>query len=240
MRRADRLLRITDILRGGKLVTAQDLAERLEVSKRTIYRDVADLIANRVPIEGEAGVGYVMRQGYDLPPIMFTAEEVVALVGGARMIRAWGGGRMGRAAEAALDKIAAVLPDPAAARAGSVHVHAFRPAEQTPEVAAALDRIEDATDAARHLSFGYADEAGRATRRTVRPLGLWFWGKVWTMVGWCELRGDFRVFRVDRMSDLTEGPPFETDPDKTMAAFVRTQPCPPPETWDVPVTSRGR
>ncbi|KIT17033.1 helix-turn-helix transcriptional regulator [Jannaschia aquimarina] len=229
MRRADRLLRITDILRGGRLTTAQDLADRLEVSKRTIYRDVADLIANRVPIEGEAGMGYVMRQGYDLPPIMFTAEEVVALVGGARLIRAWGGGRMGRSAEAALDKIAAVLPDPEAARAGSVHIHAFRPSEQSRETADRLDGIEAATEAGCYLSFAYSDERGRPTRRTVRPLGLWFWGKVWTMVAWCELRQDFRMFRVDRMSEMNAGERFPPDPDRTIEAFRRSQPCLPPE-----------
>lgn len=227
MRRADRLLRIVDALRGGRLVTAAQLAERLEVSRRTIYRDVADLIANRVPIEGEAGVGYVLRAGYELPPIMFTAEEVVALVGGARMIRAWGGGRMGRAAEAALDKIAAVLPDPEAARAGSVHIHAFRPAEQSRATAALLDVIEGAAEAGRFLSFGYRDEAGRTSRRTVRPLGLWFWGQVWTLVAWCELRDDFRVFRVDRMETMEEGEAFEPDPARSMDAYRRAEGAPP-------------
>ncbi|UWQ21924.1 YafY family protein [Jannaschia sp. W003] len=227
MRRADRLLRIVDILRGGRLHTAEALARELEVSRRTIYRDVADLQANRVPIEGEAGVGYVMREGYDLPPIMFTAEEVVALVGGARLIRAWGGGRMGRAATAALDKIAAVLPDPEAARAGSVHVHAFRPLEQTPETAGRLDLLEDACARAVHVRFGYRDEAGAPTRRTVRPLGLWFWGKVWTLVAWCELRGAFRVFRVDRMEGVEAGAPFAPDPERGLAAFERGLPHSP-------------
>ena len=91
MRRADRLFQIVQYLRGGRLVTAANLAERLEVTTRTIYRDVADLMASGVPIEGEAGLGYVMRDGYDLPPLMFTNDEIVALVAGARMIKAWGG-----------------------------------------------------------------------------------------------------------------------------------------------------
>ncbi len=225
MRRADRLLRIIDILRGGRLTTARALAAALEVSQRTIYRDVADLMANRVPIEGEAGVGYVMRGGYDLPPVMFTPEEVVALVGGARMIRAWGGSGMARAADSALDKIAAVLPDPQAARAGSVHIHAFRPDAQRPEVTHLLDRIESATEAGCYLAFAYRDEAGQATRRTVRPLGLWFWGKVWTMVAWCELREDFRMFRLDRMSDTIDGAPFPPDPERSLAAFRRRETC---------------
>lgn len=116
MRRADRLFQIVQYLRGGRLLTAQMLAERLEVTKRTVYRDVADLIGSGVPIEGEAGVGYVMRAGYDLPPLMFSSDEIVALVAGARMIRAWGGTQMALAAEEALVKIEAVLPDEARAR----------------------------------------------------------------------------------------------------------------------------
>lgn len=237
MRRADRLLRIVDMLRGGRLLTAQAIAERLEVSRRTIYRDVADLMANRVPIEGAAGLGYVLRPGYDLPPVMFTADEVVALVGGARLIRAWGGGRMGRAAEAALDKIAAVLPDPAAARAGSVHVHAFRPADQAPETAARLDAIEAATEAGRLLHLAYRDAEGRPSERTVRPLGLWFWGKVWTLVAWCELRGDFRMFRVDRIDAMAEGGPFPPDPARSLAAYARAEPGLDP--YATPCAPRG-
>ena len=110
MRRADRLFQIVQLLRGGRLTTAARLAERLEVSERTIYRDIADLQASGVPVDGAAGVGYVLRDGFDLPPLMFTRDEIVALVAGARMIRAWGGASMARGAEEALVKIAAVLP----------------------------------------------------------------------------------------------------------------------------------
>ena len=111
MRRADRLFQIVQLLRGGRLVTARLLAEKLEVSERTIYRDIADLQGSGVPVEGEAGVGYLMRDGYDLPPLMFTRDEIAALVAGARMVRAWGGLSMARAAEEALIKIGSVLPD---------------------------------------------------------------------------------------------------------------------------------
>ena len=126
MRRADRLFQIVQHLRGGRLVTAAMLADRLEVSQRTIYRDIADLMSTGVPIEGEAGVGYLMRDGYDLPPLMFTADEIVALVAGARMIRAWGGAQMAASAEEALIKIGAVLPDDARKRAEAVQIHAFQ------------------------------------------------------------------------------------------------------------------
>ncbi|MCZ6511353.1 MAG: HTH domain-containing protein, partial [Alphaproteobacteria bacterium] len=125
MRRADRLFQIVQYLRGGRLTTAARLAETLEVSERTIYRDIADLQASGVPIDGEAGVGYVMRNGYDLPPLMFTRDEIVALVAGARLIRAWGGAAMARAAEEALVKIGSVLPEAELARANQVEIHAI-------------------------------------------------------------------------------------------------------------------
>ncbi|MFQ6551405.1 helix-turn-helix transcriptional regulator [Aestuariibius insulae] len=219
MRRADRLFRLVDLLRGGDLMTAEVLADQLEVSVRTVYRDMADLMANGVPITGEAGVGYVMGGGWDLPPMMFTEDEIVALVGGARMIQAWGGTEMAAGADAALKKIAAVLPSDAKRRIDGVHVHAMRMPRQTPDMAAALDRIETATEGRQRLSFDYQDEAGAETRRTVRPLGLWFWGQVWTLVGWCELREDFRMFRVDRMADLTGGGAFRLEPGQTLRDF---------------------
>jgi predicted DNA-binding transcriptional regulator YafY len=220
MRRADRLFQIVQYLRGGRLVTAQKLAERLEVSTRTIYRDIADLQSTGVPIDGEAGVGYVMEVGYDLPPLMFTHDEVTALVAGARLIRAFGGAGMARAAEEALVKIGAVLPEEARAKAAKVQVHAigWRISE---DLRALIDRLEDAVDRSVRLSFSYRDKDGTATRRTVRPLGLWFWGASWTLVGWCELRGDFRMFRLDRMDDIEDGPSFKPESGKRLQDFYR-------------------
>jgi predicted DNA-binding transcriptional regulator YafY len=127
MRRADRLFQIVQHLRGGRLVTARHLSEALEVSERTIYRDIADLQASGVPVEGEAGVGYVMLAGFELPPLMFSRDEIVALVAGARLIRAWGGATMARGAEEALIKIAAVLPEAERERAAAVQVHSIAP-----------------------------------------------------------------------------------------------------------------
>ena len=221
MRRADRLFQIVQYLRGGRLSTAAKLAERLEVSERTIYRDIADLQASGVPIDGEAGVGYLLREGFDLPPLMFNHDEVVALVAGARMIRAWGGADMARAAEEALQKIEAVLPPEARARAGQVEVHAIA-AEMTPELRARIDEMETAIERRARLTLHYRDEVGAHTKRTVRPLGLWFWGKVWTLVAWCELRGDFRLFRLDRIGDATPEPdPYRPEPGKTLRDFYR-------------------
>lgn len=221
MRRADRLFQIVQYLRGGRLVTAARLAERLEVSERTIYRDIADLMASGVPIEGEAGVGYVMRAGFDMPPLMFSREEIVALVAGARMVRAWGGIAMARAAEEALVKIEAVLPDAVRGRVAATAIFAPR-FGMNDVVRGLIDEIERAIDVRDVLTFGYRDEAGRATTRAVEPLGLWYWGKVWTLIAWCELREDFRMFRLDRIERLTPaGRRYAPVAARSLAAALR-------------------
>lgn len=221
MRRADRLFQIVQYLRGGRLVRARQLAEWLEVSERTIYRDIADLQSTGVPIDGEAGVGYVMRAGFDLPPLMFSHDEIVALVAGARMIRAWGGTQMARAAEEALVKIDAVLPEAARDRARGVEVHAFA-WDMNAEVRERIDFLEKAAEHRARLLISYADGEGAQSERIIRPLGLWFWGKVWTLVAWCELRTDFRMFRLDRMEAVEDtGETFRPEPGKTLKEFYR-------------------
>ncbi len=223
MRRADRLFQIVQHLRGGRLTTAAQLAERLEVSERTIYRDIADLIGSGVPIDGEAGVGYLMREGFDLPPLMFSRDEIVALTAGARLIRAWGGKSMAAAAEEALVKIRAVLPEDARDRAASVQVHAFQMPELTDATRDRLDAIEAAIEARTRLDIAYQTEDGTMSARVIHPLGLWFWGKVWTLVAWCELRTDFRMFRVDRIGEMTECGPFRPTPERSLKAFFATR-----------------
>jgi predicted DNA-binding transcriptional regulator YafY len=221
VRRADRLFQIVQQLRGGRLVTARMLGERLEVSDRTIYRDIADLQSSGVPIDGEAGVGYLLREGFDLPPLMFTRDEIVALVAGARMVRAFGGAEMARAAEEALVKISAVLPDAERARVDRTEIH-MPNWVMTDADRAALDRLERSIETRNVLSFRYNDEAGRGTERDVRPLGLWFWGKVWTLVAWCEMRDDFRAFRIDRIVEIRDaGRTFRPERGKQLADFYR-------------------
>ena len=220
MRRADRLFQIVQYLRGGRLWTSAQLAERLEVTPRTIYRDMADLMASGVPIDGEAGVGYILRDGYDLPPLMFNTEEIVALVAGARLIRAIWGAQMAAGAEEALAKINTVLPDAARTRAEAVQVHAMDQTGLTDETRALLDRIESAANARHRLILSYRDDAGAETTRTIRPFGIWFWGRVWTAVGWCELRDDFRMFRVDRIAAMEEGDIFRYESGKTFRDFM--------------------
>ena len=222
MRRADRLFQILQYLRGGRLTTAAQLAEKLEVTPRTIYRDVAHLIGSGVPIEGEAGVGYLMRDGYDLPPLMFTQEEIVALVSGARVLQSWGGTKMAAAAQEALIKIDAILPEEARRQVGQVNVHVLEGAEQRGQWRDYLDRFEAASDTRTRLSMDYADEAGNRTHRVVRPLGVWFWGKVWTAVCWCELREGFRMFRLDRISTLKELDRFRVEKGQTLRDFYES------------------
>ncbi len=201
MRRADRLFQIIQYLQGRRLVTARQLAERLQVSERTVYRDVQDLMLSGVPIEGEAGVGYMLRAGFHLPPLMFTPEEMEALVTGARLVKAWGGNALANAAEQALAKIEHALPPRLKQKLGDTRLfapgfHAY--SQHTPQ----LDRLRGAINERRVISIGYVREDGALSDRAIRPLGLFFWGKVWTLGAWCELRGDYRSFRVDRIQRL--------------------------------------
>lgn len=182
-------------------MTARTLGERLEVSERTIYRDIADLQASGVPIDGEAGIGYLMRAGYDLPPLMFSREEMTALVVGARIVRAWGGAKMALAAEEALAKIEAVLPEAEQRAAGEVPVYAFDYQMQETD-RENLDQLNAAITDRAVLDADYEDVNGDATQRLIEPLSLFYWGKTWTLVAWCRLRGDFRMFRIDRMRRL--------------------------------------
>lgn len=198
MRRADRLFLLIHALRGRRrAITAQQLAETLEVSPRTVYRDVADLQRSGVPIEGEAGVGYLLRKGADIPPLMFTPDELEALVVGSRFVRAFGGARLGRGATTALLKIEAVLPPEL--RANSDRSRIFAPEVERMETSGRIDALHDAVVARQVLRIDYGDESGRASVREIEPLCLAFWGGSWTLGAWCRLRGAFRNFRPDRI-----------------------------------------
>lgn len=201
MRRADRLFLIIHSLQGRRTaLPARRLAESLSVSLRTIYRDVADLQLSGVAIEGEAGVGYLLRKGSDIPPLMFTAEELEALVVGTRFVRAFGGARLASGARAALLKIEAVLPDELRLRSQRSRI--FAPGGwSTPR--ALIDQLHEAIEQRRIVQLDYRDEKGMASRRNVEPLCLAFWGGAWTLGAWCHLRSGFRSFRPDRIAELT-------------------------------------
>lgn len=220
MRRADRLFQIVQQLRSGRLMTAARLADRLDVSVRTIYRDIRDLSLSGVPIEGEAGVGYMLRGGFDVPPLMFNAEEIEALVLGARLVKAWGGQELALAATEALDKIEGALPERLRHRIDTPRL--FAPSYEADGRIAHLDALRQAINGRQVLRIEYLSLEDVPTNRGIWPLGLFFWGKIWTLASWCELRQDYRSFRVDRIQALTaDGRQFQESEQISLRQYLR-------------------
>lgn len=218
MRRADRLFRLVQLLRRSRLVTAQRLARELEVSERTVYRDVRDLSLSGVPVRGEAGVGYALAHGFDLPPMTFNEEEIEALVLGARVVQGYADPALARAADAALAKIEMVLPEGTRARVSSTRLLA--PRLKPGATAGPLGVVREALRSRRRLALHYRDEKGQVTKRQVRPLAVAFWGKIWTLASWCELRDGFRSFRLDRIAKADLALQFEDEPGKSLDDFI--------------------
>jgi predicted DNA-binding transcriptional regulator YafY len=200
MRRADRLFDIIQVLRtAAHPVTAAALADQLEVTVRTIYRDIAALQASRVPIEGAAGLGYVLRRGFDLPPLMFTTEEVDAIAVGVRLLRRLRDPKLQQAAESVLAKLSVVVPQPLQSQLVAAPVYV---SEGSAPAASGIDfsELRSAIHDTRKMSIAYVDESGRHTRRTIWPLAMAYYVDATLLGAWCELRSDFRHFRVDRIS----------------------------------------
>lgn len=203
MTKAERLLAILTYLRGRhRAVRAQQLADHLGVSVRTIYRDIESLGTQGVTIEGEAGVGYRMSERESLPPLGFTADELEALTFGARLVKSCADPELTQAADQALQKIRSVLP--------SKKQHEIERRRAPLLVATQIDAshsryasdIRHAIQQENLIRFGYCDEHGAETERRVQPLGLVYWGYCWHLVAWCLLREDYRAFRLDRMEHL--------------------------------------
>ncbi|WP_428485756.1 helix-turn-helix transcriptional regulator [Rhodopila sp.] len=199
MRRADRLFDIIQVLRSAKRpTTAAALAEHLEVTVRTVYRDVATLQARRVPIEGAPGIGYVLRRGFDLPPLMFTTEEVDAIAVGAQLVRRLRDPALQDAAASVLAKVAVVLPDATRAYFALAPFYVSEGSARVPD-GIDLSEIRGAIRNNRKLRLAYADEQDRRTRRTIWPIAMAYYVDVTLIAAWCELRADYRHFRVDRI-----------------------------------------
>ncbi|HEU4405994.1 MAG TPA: YafY family protein [Polyangiaceae bacterium] len=219
MRRTDRLFEILQLFRSGRLLLGRESAERLEVSLRTVYRDIATLVASGVPIEGERGLGYVLREPIFLPPLTLTPEELRALHLGVEVVRQTGDAELAQAAERLVGKIAAVLPSDR---------QALRPLEGVAvysSVAAApreqLSALRRAVAERRILAIGYRRPDGVLTWRRIRPVQTEYWGRVWTCPAWCELRNEFRVFRVDRIEWCEDtGGVFALEPGRTYADYL--------------------
>ena len=216
MRRADRLFQIVQLLRRRRTVTtAKEIARKLEISERTVYRDISDLVLAGTPIDGEAGVGYRIRPGYDLPPLMFDREEIQALVLGVRIVRQVGDPALARASESILSKVETVLPKELEPLLADTRLFATTRVRGS-HAADALAVTREGLTSQRRIRMRYTDERGEATERTVRPLGVFFWGKTWTLAAWCEMRVGFRNFRLDRVGEATLLDRFEEEPGRTL------------------------
>jgi predicted DNA-binding transcriptional regulator YafY len=224
MRKAERLFQILTLLRGRRTVlTAKDLAQVLEVSDRTIYRDIQALSLSGVPIEGEAGVGYRLRPEFHLPPLMFDEEELEALLLGVRMVQGCSDVKLGSAAGRVLDKVRAVLPEPIHQQYTIEPEWMLVPGFRRHWSAKYSDQLRDAIKKKQVLDIGYCREDGELSQRLLWPLGLLYWGAVWTLVAWCELRGDYRMFRLDRIQSLVLADRyFETSESINLQHYLST------------------
>ena len=225
MRRADRLFQIVQLIRSRRLTTAAQLSERLEISQRSVYRDIAALQAQGVPIEGEAGVGYRMRRGFELPPLMFTVREAEALVASVRVAQSRIDTELAARAEDALAKILGALPaaERIAAETLSIYAMSVGPDNAT---RLRLAQLRQATDAKFKIGLEYLDLKDATSRRVVRPLACFYWGEVWTLAAWCEQREDFRNFRVDRIRTLDVlDERFRDEPGRSLADLFRSYDC---------------
>lgn len=217
--RADRLLALLELLRARPVQTAADLALTLEVSVRTVYRDIEALAASGVPVRSEAGVGYVLQAGYHLPPLNLTAEDAEALALGARVLTTWSDGALAAQAASALAKVRAVLP--AAGQAGVDQDVLWAP-RWVERQASRVDLLylKRAAQRRRLLAIEYEALDGTHTTRTVRPLSVNFFGPVWLLAAWCEMANDFRCFRLDRViSVIPTGATFRDEQGKRLTDF---------------------
>lgn len=201
MKKTERLFQIIQILRQRKkVITAATLADLLEVSERTIYRDIAQLIDSGIPIEGEAGVGYILRSGYDLPPLNFNENEIEALVLGARIVSSWADNQLVQAAESVLGKVEAVLPENLKKNLLNSVLFVPPTAFQSEEI---MHLLRMAIKESKKISFSYCRKDGVKSNRIVWPLCLAFFPPHWLLAGWCEFRQDYRSFNITAISDLT-------------------------------------
>lgn len=218
MRRADRLIELAGCLTRDKAVRAEDLAARLEVSVRTVYRDIATLQAHGHPIEGAAGVGFLLHGDIHLAPIAFDHDELEALALGLAYAAQVGDPKLVAAARTARYKVdrawhSAGRPPPLARPIRARQ----RPNHRSPDFGAML---RGALRVRRLVSFAYVDGDERRSARTVRPLALTAYSEGWLLGAWCLLRADFRTFRLDRMGELALGAPFADEPGKDLAAYL--------------------
>lgn len=222
MRRADRLFEIIQLLRNRNLTTAKWLSERLEVSERTIYRDIQDLMSCGVPIDSAAGMGYVLHKDYDLPPLMFNLPEITSMIIGIKMAISLGG-KVTQSAEKALSKINNVLPQELKNTFQDTHIYTppFYEKESAGDI---IMQLNEAIQQKKAIEIHYQKPTQEiADIRTIYPLGIFFWKDRWTLAAWCTLRDDFRHFRIDRMFHVKPLESiFKLEKHQTLQAFFKS------------------
>lgn len=223
MRRAERLFRLVNEMRARGVSRADDLAAQIEVSVRTIYRDIAHLQASGLPIEGAAGVGYLLRPGFDLPSLTFTYDQIDALAVGLSFVESSGDPALAAAAREARAKIQAGMPQPEARKLTDAPYYTLRPRTGTPQHAGS---IRKAIRKRMVVQLIYQDVSGQPTTRRVRPLAIWNFTQGWMFSAWCELRQEFRTFRFDRIAGLIlTDDRFEDDVATGLQAFMEMARC---------------
>lgn len=201
MRKSSRLFEIIQILRLARHpITAAEISDRLEVTVRSIYRDIAALQAMRVPIEGERGIGYILRPGFDLPPLMFSIEETEAIVLALALLERTADTELRAAAKRVGAKIEGAVPPPLRNTLNARALHAWGTVQRPPE-AVDLAMVRRAIREEEKILLDYRDELGRATERAIRPLALIYYSESANIVAWCELRQAIRNFRADRVEN---------------------------------------
>lgn len=215
MRRTDRLFDLIQILRDGRLHRASEMADRLGVSVRTIWRDMATLMASGMPVEGERGVGYILRAPITLPPMILSGDEIEALRAGVRLVAEGADPALARAARSLAAKIASVTPAPPE----SDDLFDFT-GQAAGRAAGLLPALRAAVSQRERLTISYIDPEGRESHRDIRPLALDLEGRVWTLAAWCELRAGFRSFRIDRIVAMTPtDETFPREPGRELADY---------------------
>ena len=226
MRRAERLFRLVSELRARGVCRAEDLAAYFEISVRTVYRDIAHLQGSGLPIEGEAGVGYLLRPGFDLPAMTFTFEQLDALAMGLSFVEVAGDTALSEAAQEVRAKLQASLPEPEKRKLENAPLFASR---RDGRAAPSMKVIRRAIRERNILRLCYADADGSLSDRKVRPLAIWAFTEGWLFAGWCELRKDFRAFRLDRIVALEDtGERFADKPDQNLHAYLNVKIFAPP------------
>lgn len=223
MRRAERLFRIVNEMRTRDVIRAGELAALFEISVSTVYRDIAHLQASGLPIEGEAGVGYLLRPGFDLPNVAFTHDQIDALALGLSFVERTGDPALAAAAREVRAKIQAGMPAPEKRKLADAPFFSLH-GQNSAGPRAAL--VREAIRNQRIVRISYENAGGKTAERRVRPLVIWALTEGWMFSGWCELRRDFRTFRWDRISEISlTDDRFEEDAETGLIAFMERERC---------------